>query len=214
MKKLFWLLFSFQGRITRLQYFLSLTFVNIFLGIILVANFPGGEKAIENLLVKIANEPSFKNITSASLLITIIAAFFYFHATLDAKRLHDLGRSGWWQIIFFITFVLSAYSSDFIYSFQVKEKEGQIEYYKKVQKIIKDGQDELRENPEASEQEIAKVSKKTKERIKNLKNKQPNTTILVILGVLNFIFVLLYLILKVYMFLFSGKNKNNKYDYV
>ncbi len=72
--------FSFEGRIRRTEY--GITFIIYFF------------ISIVYELIKLSKDPSM---TLLALVVMIPAGWF--HLAQGAKRCHDLGRSGWWQII-------------------------------------------------------------------------------------------------------------------
>jgi len=84
--------FSFEGRIRRTEYgvstlifYLVFLLMEIFLG---PANNDGG------------------NTISAIVTIILFISVCWFHLAQGAKRCHDLGNSGWWQLIPFYFFWL------------------------------------------------------------------------------------------------------------
>jgi uncharacterized membrane protein YhaH (DUF805 family) len=75
-------LFSFEGRIRRLEYGLS-----IIISIVAYFIFFSISLALQNVLV------------SQILGLPMLVGFFWFSWSQNAKRCHDLGRSGWFQLI-------------------------------------------------------------------------------------------------------------------
>jgi uncharacterized membrane protein YhaH (DUF805 family) len=85
--------FSFEGRIRRTEYGISLivyVIFAVFLNVLPSAMESGSGAA---------------SITSIVLLVLLIPMLWLLYAQ-GAKRCHDLGRSGWWQLIPFYVFVL------------------------------------------------------------------------------------------------------------
>jgi uncharacterized membrane protein YhaH (DUF805 family) len=86
--------FSFNGRIRRKEYALSLL---IYAAVVLL---------LQALIVYNAGSTNFEQNTSVLFFLFIIPCVLFFWAQ-GAKRCHDLGRSGWWQLIpFYILFLL------------------------------------------------------------------------------------------------------------
>jgi len=80
-----WLLFSFQGRITRQPYWIF-TGSMILLGLFLFSVLGGGEEA-DNIVT----------------LISIV--FLWSSLAVQAKRWHDRDKSGWWILINFVPLI-------------------------------------------------------------------------------------------------------------
>jgi uncharacterized membrane protein YhaH (DUF805 family) len=87
--------FSFEGRIRRLEYGLSMI-----VAVVAYFIFIGIAVATQSLLV------------SQILGIPMLIAFFWFAWAQAAKRCHDLGRSGWFQLIPLYGFALLFMDSD------------------------------------------------------------------------------------------------------
>lgn len=83
--------FSFNGRIHNSEYFISL-FIFLF-EVIMMQNMFSGFNA---------------NISSIKLIIygLINIVFLWLLIAQSAKRCHDLGKSGWWQLVPFYGFVM------------------------------------------------------------------------------------------------------------
>jgi uncharacterized membrane protein YhaH (DUF805 family) len=74
--------FSFEGRIRRLEYGLSyILYIIIYVPLLIYINQPGEPLPISLIIA------------------VIILALFWFMLAQGAKRCHDRGNSGWWQII-------------------------------------------------------------------------------------------------------------------
>lgn len=74
--------FSFEGRIRRLEYGISyLIYIIVYVPLLIYINQPG-----EPVLI-------------AVIIALIILTLFWFMFAQGAKRCHDRGNSGWWQII-------------------------------------------------------------------------------------------------------------------
>jgi uncharacterized membrane protein YhaH (DUF805 family) len=87
--------FSFKGRIRRREYAISFAVYITFFGLMNVINISsesGGSKIVEGVV----------SILFLALIIPVLWAFY----AQGAKRCHDIGKSGWWQIIPFFFFVL------------------------------------------------------------------------------------------------------------
>ena len=85
-------LFSFEGRIRRLEYGLSYliyTLLSVFIGVL-----------TDNILLNDRND------TSGMVLYIFYIPMLWFFFSQGAKRCHDLGNSGWFQIIPFYVFWL------------------------------------------------------------------------------------------------------------
>lgn len=84
--------FSFDGRIRRLEY--GLTFIIYVVVYAIIMAISGGVAA--------AGSSSFLPL----LVFVLIIPLVWFVWAQGAKRCHDVGRSGWWQLIPFYFFVL------------------------------------------------------------------------------------------------------------
>jgi uncharacterized membrane protein YhaH (DUF805 family) len=88
-------IFSFEGRIRRTEY--GATFLIFIFG-----------RAVLNLLIAgifVASESeNFGGMTVTSILLSI--PFLWFLWAQGAKRCHDMGKSGWWQLIPFFPLVM------------------------------------------------------------------------------------------------------------
>ena len=82
--------FTFDGRIRRTEYGLSLIAFVVCMQII----------------QSIAN-----NNVSLEILNLFLIPLFWFIAAQGTKRCHDVGKAGWWQIIFPIYFLLLVFSN-------------------------------------------------------------------------------------------------------
>lgn len=87
--------FSFEGRIRRLEYGLSMI-----IAVIAYFIFIGITIAMQS--------PTISGIVGVAFMV----AFFWFAWAQAAKRCHDLGRSGWFQLIPFYGFALLFMESD------------------------------------------------------------------------------------------------------
>ena len=100
--------FNFDGRIRRTEYGLSL--------IVFVV----GLQIIQSIT---------ENNASLEILNLLQIPLFWFIAAQGAKRCHDVGKAGWWQIIFPIYFFVLVFSNgqkgENEYGFDPKEKVGE-----------------------------------------------------------------------------------------
>ncbi len=78
--------FSFEGRIRRTEY--GLSFIILFVGAF-----------ISGLIIGITGLP-------AGMVYLLLIPLYWFFWAQGAKRCHDLGNSGWWQLIPFYGFWL------------------------------------------------------------------------------------------------------------
>lgn len=87
--------FSLYGRIRRIEYGLSCIFYSLYV-IVLVVVIPiikgDGYNSTNGLVV--------------TTMVAVIPIFWLFLLTQGLKRCHDLGKSGWWQLIPFYCFWL------------------------------------------------------------------------------------------------------------
>jgi len=84
--------FSFKGRIRRTEYgisFLLFIFIMISLVILLGPPVKGGDNSLRS-----------------TILLSVEVPLFWFLIAQGTKRCHDLGNSGWWQLIPFYGLVL------------------------------------------------------------------------------------------------------------
>ena len=88
------ILFSFDGRITRL------TFWKYWIAVVVVGSLVG-------VLPYLASLADFQPITTAVLVVyygyAVIGVVSW--AALSIKRWHDLGKSGWWNLVLFIPLI-------------------------------------------------------------------------------------------------------------
>lgn len=79
--------FSFEGRIRRTEYaftFIAMVFFRILMEVMVFQ----------------------ENVALIVIMLLVLFPFMWFHFAQGAKRCHDIGKSGWWQIIPFYFFVL------------------------------------------------------------------------------------------------------------
>lgn len=87
--------FSFEGRIRRMEYGLS------FLIVVL------GRTILVTLLAGLMVGSGSRNLESYTVLSYLLSIpFFWFFWAQGAKRCHDIGKSGWWQLIPFFPLVM------------------------------------------------------------------------------------------------------------
>ena len=75
--------FSFNGRIRRTEYGISMlviVFILVAIGILL-------------------DPENNKDVTTNLILLALYIPIFWFNLAQGAKRCHDVGNSGWWQLI-------------------------------------------------------------------------------------------------------------------
>ncbi len=86
--------FSFEGRIRRLEYGLSLIiYVAVYLGLIVFM--PG-----------IADDTSNSESSGSVILFFLMVPALWFLWAQGCKRCHDMGKSGWFQLIPFYYFIM------------------------------------------------------------------------------------------------------------
>ncbi|MEO0729335.1 MAG: DUF805 domain-containing protein [Pseudomonadota bacterium] len=105
-----WLLFSFRGRIGRAQYALA-TAVHWSLIAVVLASSAAPFMSPSFLLFTGPSELRGVTVLATALLLAFLVtiAGLWISAALQAKRLHDLGHSGWWvAAILFVSLTLSA----------------------------------------------------------------------------------------------------------
>lgn len=95
MRKMFYAPFSFHGRIRRLEYIIS--YVLYYVGVF-----------ITGLLSEYVRQ-SAGDILANIIVCLLLFVLWWFMIAQSAKRCHDRGQSGWWQIIpiynpFFLAF--------------------------------------------------------------------------------------------------------------
>jgi uncharacterized membrane protein YhaH (DUF805 family) len=90
-----YLLFSFQGRIRRTAFWVSVIIMGI---VYMLLTLPLG--------ALITPKGEF-NLTPLSLIYwgALFIVFSWMSFAIGAKRLHDIGKSGWWQLIIFIPLI-------------------------------------------------------------------------------------------------------------
>ena len=93
MKYLRWLLFSYKGRINRKVFWFHL--LTMWFSIIIV----GGIGIIVEYLPILLEVP-IKCLIGATYLVLV-----YTQLPITVKRLHDMGYSGWWYLVFMIPFI-------------------------------------------------------------------------------------------------------------
>ncbi len=96
--------FGFKGRIGRLQFHLGALAASVFYLPTMYALWRGMSAAIAMQTGQMASvDVADLQQPSAGLLVNIPSLIaLYMMLTLNAKRLHDLGKSGWWQGIAFV----------------------------------------------------------------------------------------------------------------
>lgn len=101
-----WLLFSFDGRITRGEYWKGSILAGLALGAILLA-----------LLIPLGMSGLLKSSDSGapSILLMAIAVvfavpFIWLSLAIGVKRWHDRGKSGWWTLIAVVPYIGSIWS--------------------------------------------------------------------------------------------------------
>ncbi len=94
--------FSFNGRIGRAQWWLRL----IGLTLIVTAAMMLGAGAIATIGTQAATDTQDVNHLSAAHLLIIALMILYLVCSLaiHVRRWHDLGKSGWWQLIMLVPF--------------------------------------------------------------------------------------------------------------
>ena len=85
---------TFSGRTSRKTYWLTV------LGLFLVAFVIGFVAGFVSVFLKMDPEVFSKNLSLVLELIVLIPSI-----ALDARRLHDINKSGWWQLIALVPFV-------------------------------------------------------------------------------------------------------------
>lgn len=89
LKTFLWFFFGFRGRISREPFVLGLLITSIIAGILLTQSIEGQDGQVQ--------------ITNTAMPILLLAYVIQF--ALVIKRLHDMGKSGFFSIIMFIPFV-------------------------------------------------------------------------------------------------------------
>ena len=81
----------YKGRVSRSHFFLSTLFVGILLGVI-GSSKPSIEASVTSLLITV---------------VWILAMTFLFYLQLSfwSKRFHDVNKSGWWSLLYFVPVV-------------------------------------------------------------------------------------------------------------
>ncbi len=92
-KRLFWLLFSYQGRINRKVFWLYLLTVCFSFFI------------LSSLWLVTNYLPVPLGIPIRFLLCIILGELIYTQLPITVKRLHDMNHSGWWYLVFMIPFI-------------------------------------------------------------------------------------------------------------
>jgi len=82
--------FNFDGRIRRTEYGVSL--IAFFVCMQIIESLPGSNPSLE-------------------ILNLLLIPLFWFIAAQGTKRCHDVGKAGWWQIIFPIYFFVLVFSN-------------------------------------------------------------------------------------------------------
>lgn len=117
-------MFSFEGRIRRVEYGITILLYAVF--------------SVFWTLIKI---PFLQSILSILLL--------WFLWAQGAKRFHDIGKSGWWQIVPFFVLWMLFKDGDVGFNEYGEDPKGRI-IIKKVSKKILDSEMEVENNEEAS----------------------------------------------------------------
>lgn len=91
-----------QGRIARLNYFLGKCFTVLPIIVLSIIWWLLGAMAQESVSSIVIN------LTALLLVVLLFAAviwYIYFIVSLDIRRLHDIGWSGWWTLTLFIPYL-------------------------------------------------------------------------------------------------------------
>jgi uncharacterized membrane protein YhaH (DUF805 family) len=94
------ILFSFNGRIRRLQWWMgSLIIIGIVLAFIVVVT-----TLVSVTYGDYRNMPGVMSLAFGSLLLACYLAMIWIQLALGVKRLHDREMSGWWMLLTFVPF--------------------------------------------------------------------------------------------------------------
>jgi uncharacterized membrane protein YhaH (DUF805 family) len=82
--------FSFTGRIRRTEF--GISYIAYFVACLIIVGIGSGDAA------------GNRSVSSSLLILLFYIPLFWFLLAQGAKRCHDVGKSGWWQIIPFYVF--------------------------------------------------------------------------------------------------------------